>query len=58
MLPAQHSALTPSSTAALRAELARLRARYDCAAVSPAIYAVIRALETAIAWAEHREVRR
>jgi hypothetical protein len=53
----EYRALTPSSTAELRAELALLRARYDCGAVPPALYTVIRALETAIAWAEHREVR-
>jgi len=41
----------------LRAELARLRARHDCGAVSPALYAVIRTLEIDIAWFEHR-VRR
>jgi hypothetical protein len=43
--------------AELRAELAHLRARYDDGAVSTAIYKVIRELETALAWAEHREAR-
>jgi hypothetical protein len=38
----------------LRSELARLVARYDGGAVSPAIYAVIRAIETDIGWLEHR----
>jgi hypothetical protein len=42
----------------LRAELARLRARYDCHTVSPAIYAVIRELETEIGWAKHQEQER
>jgi hypothetical protein len=42
-------------TADLRAELALLRARYDSGAVSPAIYRVIREIETALAWAEHRK---
>ncbi len=58
MLPTAYCALIPSSTAELRAELAVLRARYDGGAVSPAIYAVIRSIETTIAWAEHRQVRR
>jgi hypothetical protein len=41
-------------TAVLRAELERLRSRYDSGAVSLAVFATIRELETAIAWAEHR----
>jgi hypothetical protein len=40
-----------------RAELARLRSRYDDGAVSPAIYAVIRKLEADIAWQEHQEAK-
>jgi hypothetical protein len=44
----------PKPLAALRAELAWLRARYDHVQVSPAIYAVIRKLESDIAWSEHR----
>jgi hypothetical protein len=36
-----------------RSQLAMLRARYDDGAVSPAIYRVIRQLETEIAWYEH-----
>jgi hypothetical protein len=47
---------TASSTAALRSELAALRARYDDGAVSPAVYQIIRQIESDIAWAEHREV--
>ncbi len=39
----------------LRAELALLRARYDSGAISPAIYAVIRKIETDIAWGEHHK---
>jgi hypothetical protein len=38
----------------LRSELALLVARYDSGAVSPAVYAVIRAIESDIAWLEHR----
>jgi hypothetical protein len=38
-----------------RSRLAMLRARYDDGAVSPAIYSVIRQLETEIAWYEHRQ---
>jgi hypothetical protein len=41
-------------SARLRAELALLVARYDSGAVSPAVYAVIRAIESDIAWLEHR----
>jgi hypothetical protein len=53
-----YPALSASSTAALRAELRWLLARYDYGKVSPAIFAVIREIETEIAWAEHhREVR-
>ena len=40
------------STAALRAQLKALRARYDSGAVSPALYAVIRKLEIELAWRE------
>jgi hypothetical protein len=38
----------------LRTELSYLIARYDSGAVSPAVYAVIRAIESDIAWLEHR----
>jgi hypothetical protein len=48
---------TTSSTAALRSELEWLRVRYDDGKVSPAVFAIIRKLESDIAWAEHREVR-
>jgi hypothetical protein len=40
--------------AGLRSELMVLRARYDDGAVSPAIYSVIRQLETDVAWLERR----
>jgi hypothetical protein len=36
-----------------RAELEWLRARYDSGVTSDAIYAIIRQLETDIAWAQH-----
>jgi hypothetical protein len=49
---------TASSTAALRSELEWLRARYDDGKVSPGVFTVIKDIETNIAWAEHREVRR
>jgi hypothetical protein len=48
------TATTPS-TALLRRDLALLRARYDTGATQPGVYAVIRALEVEIAWAEHGE---
>jgi hypothetical protein len=38
-----------------RAELMLLRARYDSGAMSIAIFVVIKAIETDIAWSEHRE---
>jgi hypothetical protein len=41
----------------LRAELALLRARYDSGAVAPAVYIVIREIETDIAWIKHQQVR-
>jgi hypothetical protein len=44
--------MTPA--ARLRSELAALRARYDGGAVSAAVYALIRRLETELAWAEHK----
>jgi hypothetical protein len=50
--------LTATSTACLRDELRWLRTRYDDGKVSPAVFAIIREIEIAIAWAEHRrEVR-
>jgi hypothetical protein len=50
---------TTTSTAALRSELEWLRARYDGGKVAPAVFAVIKDIETNIAWIEHRErVRR
>jgi hypothetical protein len=48
------SCITGNSTAALRGELRWLRARYDDGKISPAVFAVIREIETAIAWIEHR----
>jgi hypothetical protein len=42
--------------AALRMEWQMLRARYDDGAMSPAIYNVIKELETDIAWLEHRRL--
>ena len=45
-------------TPVLRRNLAMLRARYDDGAVSPAVYRVIRAIETELAWRQHREAAR
>jgi hypothetical protein len=50
--------VTTSSTASLRAELCWLCARYDDVKVSPAVFAVIREIETSIAWTEHRREAR
>ena len=38
----------------LRAELLMLKTRYDHYAFSPAIYAVVRNIETEIWWIEHK----
>jgi hypothetical protein len=43
----------PQPQQRFRFELEQLRARYDSGAVSPAVYQVVRKLETEIAWAEH-----
>jgi hypothetical protein len=43
----------PASSSDVRTQLAQLRARHDHGAVSPAVFSVIRKLETEIAWAEH-----
>jgi hypothetical protein len=37
----------------VRAELRRLQARYDGGAIPPAIFSVVRSLETELAWIEH-----
>jgi hypothetical protein len=42
-----------AETAMLRAELLMLKSRYDCYAFSPAIYAVVKNIETEISWMEH-----
>jgi hypothetical protein len=41
----------------LRERLRWLRARYDWGQVSPALYAVIKAVETDVAWTEHNQAR-
>jgi hypothetical protein len=38
----------------LRAELTALQARYDSGAVSSAVYAVVKAIETELGWLQHR----
>jgi hypothetical protein len=53
-MPPPHTVLTATSTSGLRAERAWLLARYDGGKVSPAIFDVIREIETNIVWAEHR----
>jgi hypothetical protein len=49
--------LTPASTAAQREKLKWLRSRYDDGTISPAGFAVIRKLESDLAWAEHKAAR-
>jgi hypothetical protein len=44
----------PSHEQALRAALQWVRARYDGGALSPAVYAVIRMIETELSWLAHR----
>jgi hypothetical protein len=43
----------PAHIPTLRAELASLKARYDSGAVHPAIFAIIKQIETDIAWRVH-----
>ena len=43
-----------AETAMLRAELLMLKSRYDCYAFSPAIYAVVKNIETEVSWIEHK----
>ena len=45
---------TEPSTAMLRAELLMLKTRYDFYAFSPAIYAVVKNIETEVSWIEHK----
>ena len=47
--------LTAASTARLCDELAWLRARYDTGAVAPAVYSVIKDIETELAWRLHAQ---
>ena len=49
---------TAPSTSALRAERLMLVARYDCYAFSPAIFLVVKELETEISWLRHSLWRR
>jgi hypothetical protein len=41
----------------IRIQLALLRVRYDCGAVSPAIYGVIKELEVEQAWRDHHRAQ-
>ena len=47
-----------TETAMLRAELLMLKFRYDYYAFSPAIYAVVKNIETEVSWIEHDLWRR
>ena len=42
----------------LRAELLMLKTRYDHYAFSPAVYAVVKNIETEVSWIEHRLLAR
>jgi hypothetical protein len=46
--------MTGTDVTRLRSALAQIRAQYDHGAVSPAVFRVIREIETEIAWEEHR----
>ena len=50
--------ITFPSTSWLRLERLMILARHDSGAVNPAIFKIIRALETDISWAEHRKAVR
>jgi hypothetical protein len=52
-IPARNTKF-PSHEQALRAALAWVRSRHDGGALSPGISAVVKMIETEIAWAEHR----
>jgi hypothetical protein len=43
----------PSHEQALRAALAWVRARHDSGAISPAVFSVIRMIETELSWLAH-----
>jgi hypothetical protein len=45
---------TEPSTAMLLAELLMLKTRYDYCAFSPAIYAIVKNIETEVSWIEHK----
>ena len=45
--------MTDNQQQQLQFELEMLRARYNSGAISPAVYQVIRKLETELAWHEH-----
>jgi len=44
----------PDAELDLRAELTALQARYDSGAVAPAVFAIIKRIETEAAWLQHR----
>lgn len=46
---------TAANAAQLRWELQQLRARYDSGAAAPAVYAIIREIETQLGWLKHRQ---
>ena len=47
------SAIRLTKQQRLRAELEHLRARYDGGQVSPAVYQIIKELETRVGWIDH-----
>jgi hypothetical protein len=47
----------PSHEQALRAALAWVRARHDSGALSPGVAAVLKMIETELAWRQHRAGR-
>ena len=51
------SPITFPSTSWLRLERLMILARHDSGAITPAVFKVVRTIETDIAWAEHRRVR-
>jgi hypothetical protein len=53
-----HVVLIATSTASLRDELAWLRARHDSGAVAPAVFRLIKRLETELAWRQHAQTLR
>jgi hypothetical protein len=47
--------LALASTSWLRLDRLALLSRYDCGALPPAVYSVVKTIETEISWREHAE---